>query len=97
MGRKRRKNYKKGWTGLPYIALEELNFFWDQNEISEFDKLWAEGASLYELMERFNRNHAEVAVLIMDRSLKGKIKERKYGLFGGSYESRKLRKPWENI
>lgn len=68
---------------MPYIACEEENFFWKPEEVIEFDRLWQEGASIFEMQERFNRKPLDIAFLIIDRASKGKIKERENGLFGG--------------
>jgi hypothetical protein len=70
---------------MAYIALEEENFIWEDEEIEEFDRLWKNGADIWFLCKHFNRTQTQVAILIMDRHLKGAIKKRKYGLKGGSY------------
>ena len=59
-----------------YIALEEMDFTWSTKDVKEFDKLWKKGKSLVELAKHFNRTTEEVAVLVMDRALKDKIKPR---------------------
>ncbi|QKE74749.1 helix-turn-helix domain containing protein [Arthrobacter citreus] len=62
------------------IVLEELDFTWDESEVKEFVRLWKEGASIWDLAKTFQRPQAEIALLIMDQVIKGRIKPRKIGL-----------------
>lgn len=65
-----------------YIALENLNFNWDLKQVEMFQEMWKSGSSIIELAEFFERSQEEIGLLIIDRSLKDKIKPRKGGLFG---------------
>lgn len=69
-----------------YIALEETNFLWTFEEVERFERLWDEGADIWFLSKVFKRTHVEMAILIMDRHLKGHIKMRAGGILGGNYE-----------
>ncbi|WP_227522037.1 helix-turn-helix domain containing protein [Bacillus solitudinis] len=69
-----------------YIALEELNFLWDEKEVIEFDQMWKRGVSLKRMARYFNREEDEVAMLILDRKRKKRISVRDRGL----HESRSL-------
>ncbi|PEJ46943.1 helix-turn-helix domain containing protein [Bacillus sp. AFS002410] len=62
------------------IVLEELDFTWDESEVKEFVRLWKEDTSIWELAKHFQRPQAELALLIMDQEIKGRIKPRKIGL-----------------
>jgi hypothetical protein len=86
------KRYLKKERNNTYIALEELDFTWSMEEVFEFEKMWNEGKSLMEIAEHFGRTHEEVAVLIMDRALKGKIKKRESGIWGREGHVKKSRK-----
>lgn len=66
-----------------YIALDDSNLDWEQEEVVEFDKLWSEGLDIRDISKRFRRTNVEVAVLVMDRHKKGRIKLREKGIFGG--------------
>lgn len=74
--------YMKNKRNNVYIALEELNFHWDRGQVEEFDQCWNDGYSIIELADYFKRTQEEIGLLIIDRSLKDKIKPRKGGLFG---------------
>lgn len=65
-----------------YIALSDLNFDWDHSEVIKFENLWNKGLSLQEIAFKLKRNQDEIAVIILDRARKGKIKKRKNGIFG---------------
>jgi hypothetical protein len=67
-----------------YIALEELNFIWDFRQVRELDEMWRRGFSLQYMAEYFDRDPDEVAILLMDRLRRGRIRPRKGGIFGGS-------------
>lgn len=58
-----------------YIMLEdeEINWYWDDAEVLEFDQMFNEGAQISELAAHFGRPTFEVALLIMDRDLKGML------------------------
>ncbi len=64
-----------------YIALEDTDFTWDLMQVTEFEYLWREGYSLQGIAEYFDRDIDEVALLLMDRIKKDKIKPRKRGIF----------------
>ncbi|XKK29816.1 helix-turn-helix domain containing protein [Bacillus sp. AC79A.1] len=62
------------------IALEEVNFLWDQREVFQFRELWNSNYTLLEISKRFKRKQIEVAALILDQVDKFKIRKRKMGL-----------------
>lgn len=65
-----------------YIALEEMNFFWKESQVKEFDQLWREGWSIYYISDHFNRDPDEVLLLYLDRIKKGYIYKRRNGILG---------------
>lgn len=78
---------------MKYTALEEINFFWEPEEIKRFEQLWEDGVDIIELSFMLNRSEVEVAILIMDRHIQGGIRGREFGVFGGKCVGSKLRKP----
>lgn len=69
-------------TNSIYIALEEQDHIWELEDVLEFDQLWQGGYSIEYIADYFGRKLYEVAILIMDRSLKGNIEPRENGLHG---------------
>lgn len=65
-----------------YTALEDLDFHWDLKEVLEFDHMWNEGLSLWDIARAFGRDPDEVAILAMDRIRQGAIQMRPGGAFG---------------
>ncbi|MGO4888018.1 helix-turn-helix domain-containing protein [Anaerobacillus sp. MEB173] len=63
-----------------YTALEELDFHWDEQEVSTFIELWNNGFSLNEIAQRFSRDIDEAAILLMDLGRKKRINPRHYGI-----------------
>jgi len=77
-----------GWTEMKnrlqiYVALEDVNFIWcERTEIPLVEKLWTDGAPIWEIAEQVGRDVDEVAILIMDRVRQGFIKPRPRGAYG---------------
>ncbi|WP_052807137.1 hypothetical protein [Risungbinella massiliensis] len=65
-----------------YIALEELNFFWDEREIEDFRKMWSAGFSILDIARMFDRDPDEVLILAIDQGKQELIEPRKGGVFG---------------
>lgn len=65
-----------------YLALEELDFTWDEREVVQFESLWREGISLWDIAESFGRDPDEVLILAIDRGRRGTIHKRAGGVFG---------------
>ncbi|KHD85693.1 hypothetical protein NG54_07840 [Heyndrickxia ginsengihumi] len=64
-----------------YIALEEIDFIWDTREIREFIQMWRKGFSVKYIADYFERPEIDCVLLVMDLSIKGRIKPRLNGLF----------------
>ncbi|HHK5534971.1 sugar ABC transporter substrate-binding protein [Bacillus cereus] len=62
------------------IALEEVDFLWDQREVFQFRELWKNNYTLLEISKKLKRKQIEVAALIVDQVDKCKIHNRKMGL-----------------
>jgi len=65
-----------------YIACDELNLDWKEQDVTAFDSMWNEGLSLMDIAVAFGRDADEVALLVIDRARKGAIHRRPNGLFG---------------
>lgn len=62
-----------------YIALEDikdLDFFWDEDDVLEFDRLWDENIPFLEIVDSLNRSLDSVYLLAIDRIIRNKIKIR---------------------
>jgi hypothetical protein len=55
-----------------YIACEDFNFDWDEDELKRFDQLYGR-LDIIELSTYFERPTEEIAFLIIDRAAKDKI------------------------
>jgi len=65
-----------------YIACEELNFLWREQDVEKVERLWREGYDIRAIAKAVRRHVDEVAVLIMDRVRYGALKRRPTGVFG---------------
>ena len=65
-----------------YIALEDLNFAWLEEEILLVMRMWDEGRAIWDIADALKRPQEEVIVLLIDMSMKGGIKERIGGVYG---------------
>lgn len=65
-----------------YIALEDLDFVWDEKDVKEVDEMWESGIPLNIIAQNFGRDINEVAILIIDRRRNGFIELRDTGIFG---------------
>ena len=65
-----------------YIALEDLNFAWLEEEILLVMRMWNEGRAIWDIADALKRAQEEVIVLLIDMSMKGGIRKRTGGVFG---------------
>ncbi|MEB8992582.1 helix-turn-helix domain-containing protein [Bacillus cereus] len=63
-----------------YIALEELDMFWDEDDILRVKNAWKNNESVFAIGEKLQRDPDEVTLLIMDLARKGAIGKRALGL-----------------
>ncbi|WP_380162261.1 hypothetical protein [Kroppenstedtia sanguinis] len=59
-----------------YLALEGLDFTFDEDDLPDVIRKWEEGFSIWDMAEAMNRDPDEIAVLIMSLSREGKIERR---------------------
>lgn len=67
---------------MVYLALEELNFIWKEEQVLEFESMWRNNKTLKEISVYFKRPPDEILLLALDRAKTGDIKRRKGGLIG---------------
>lgn len=60
-----------------YIACEDMDFTWRQEELRRFEKMWIQSMPIEEIATELNRDVDEVAVLVIDFGRQGKIQEGK--------------------
>ncbi|XKK15776.1 hypothetical protein HFP68_00420 [Bacillus sp. CB28A.1] len=68
IGDKKVRNKKKKEMPLyVYIALEEVNFIWNENDIELFKDLWMKQLGIEEIANKLRRHQIEIATLILDQ------------------------------
>lgn len=67
-----------------YIALDGLDLSFLPDEVTQFIDLWEEGLSMYDIAAKMNRHAEELAVLLIDLSMRKKVIARNGGLLGES-------------
>lgn len=65
-----------------YIACEEMDFIWTETEVSIVERMWREGYDIRVIARDVKRDIDEVALLVMDRARRKRIRLRKTGIFG---------------
>ncbi|WP_051620975.1 hypothetical protein [Paenibacillus sp. UNC451MF] len=65
-----------------YVCLEDLDFVWDEKNISTASQMWNEGLSVWDMARSFERDIDEVTLLIMDLKRRGRIQDRPGGAWG---------------
>ncbi|MBK5497434.1 hypothetical protein [Peribacillus sp. TH14] len=63
--------YSKCYNVYIMLEDEDIDWYWDESEIMEFDLMFNEGATVLELSQHFCRPTVEIALLTIDRDLKG--------------------------
>lgn len=74
--------YMKKASRRVYIALEDLDFSWDEADIPQVRYMWKKGLSIWDIARAFDRDPDEVAILIMDLIRKSQIRPRPRGAYG---------------
>lgn len=84
MHAKKKKGYAHFDLGVidMYIACEEMNFMWTNEEVKAMTEMWDAGISVVDMANYFKRTPEETLLLIIDRNKKGRLKTRKRGIFG---------------
>jgi hypothetical protein len=65
-----------------YIALENFDFLWDEDDLVKIRELWDGGIHLQDMAKYLKRPAAEVFCILLDQSHKGFLRHRKGGLYG---------------
>jgi hypothetical protein len=65
-----------------YIALEDIDFIWDEADLEKIRELWEGGIHIRDMASYLKRKPVEVFCLLLDQSSKGMIKKRKGDLYG---------------
>lgn len=63
-----------------YTMLEDddnFNWNWTEKEVKEFDRSYNNGMNVFQLADKFDRDADEVAVMIICRGRKGKLRVKK--------------------
>lgn len=58
-----------------YIACEEMDFTWTQDQLRDFNRMWKQGLSHIEIAEHLNRDPYEVILLVLDYIRINRIKD----------------------
>ncbi|MBG9938524.1 MULTISPECIES: helix-turn-helix domain containing protein [Bacillus] len=74
------RKYMKSERRKLYIALEELDMFWDEDDVWRVQEAWNNNESVFAIGQRIERDPDEVALLLMDLARKGRIEKRVIGL-----------------
>ncbi|WP_273125793.1 hypothetical protein [Bacillus weihaiensis] len=64
--------------GKVYYALDDcdshgISLDWYEEDVEEVDRLYTNGLTVKQIAKHFKRNIDDVAILIIDRAIKGKI------------------------
>lgn len=62
-----RNKKKKEMPPYVYIALEEVNFIWSEDDIERFKDLWKKRFNVEDIANCLGRHQVEVAALILDQ------------------------------
>ncbi|MDA1676815.1 helix-turn-helix domain-containing protein [Bacillus cereus group sp. TH152-1LC] len=73
------RKYMKNERRNLYIALEELDMLWDEDEVVQVKEAWNNNESVFAIGEKMQRDPDEVALLIMDLARKGAIGKGRWG------------------
>lgn len=65
------------------IALENYDFLFNDDEVTEFKRMWAEGIHVGDIADRMHRAEIEIGILVVDQHDKGNIQLRIGGALGG--------------
>ena len=58
-----------------YIALEELDFMWDEPRLNDVRALWNGGMAIGDIAKECNRSVMEVYILLLDQAQQAKIEQ----------------------
>ena len=67
-----------------YLACEEMDFTWGEEDVDWFVGMWQEGVPLLEIADKLDRCPDEVTILAIDQARKRRIHKRTGGVWGDS-------------
>lgn len=76
------QNYMKHRRKNIYLACEDMDFVWSDQQVALFDRMWEQGLSVWEIAEQFKRDPDDVAILAIDRARQEFIEPREGGAYG---------------
>lgn len=76
------RTYCKKRRKTRYIACEEYDFTWGEDEIMRFRQLWRQGVSIPQMAVELRRHQNELAILVLDQIEHKYIRPRKGGALG---------------
>lgn len=65
-----------------YIALETIDFVWDEDRLPDVRYLWKEGMHVADMAKYFKRKPIEMFVIILDQIEHGMLESREGGIHG---------------
>ena len=65
-----------------YTACEDLDFLWDEVNVTSVISMWRLGTSIYDMAAALHRDPDEVAILVIDLAKQRKISQRENGVYG---------------
>jgi len=65
-----------------YIACEDMDFIWREQDVEKVERLWREGYDIRFIAKAVRRDIDEVVLLIVDRARQGLLRPRPTGVFG---------------
>lgn len=63
------------------IILEDLDFVWQERDLTKIAEMWKDGTSIAKISEHFKRDPDEVMLALIHLAKRNRIKKRKGGLF----------------
>lgn len=82
VARQLERTYCKRSSNNLYIACEDYNFTWSDEEIKQFREMWRQGVSIPQMAVELRRHQNEIGILVMDQIEHKYIRPRKGGMLG---------------
>jgi hypothetical protein len=65
-----------------YIALEQVDFIWSEDDLPRIREAWKEGMSIQHMSKYFKRKPLEVFLIVLDQIEHGYLVKREGGVYG---------------
>lgn len=82
VARQLERTYCKKSSNILYIACEDYNFVWSDEELHQFRQMWREGVSIPRMSVVLKRHQSEIGILVLDQIDRKYIRPRKGGALG---------------